>query len=270
MFEKVIPALVTPFDATENIDYGSLEKLLTHLHNVPQILIAGTTGEGSSLTLAEIEDMIIYIRSRFPEFDLIVNTGRGSLQETLACTRRSVALGVEKALVMLPPYILPPFEGIKKYFTQVTEEIPHVIVYHHPRRTGKTLSAEELVELAAIDEISGIKDCSEDLRLMRHVASRTLLFCGNDELYVPALRAGAGGIITPLGNADYSLFVQIADALEAGDVELLESLQKELGRKIDATHQWVNPIGIKILLSDMGLIEPNMRLPLCLPQVRCS
>ncbi|NDD58652.1 MAG: 4-hydroxy-tetrahydrodipicolinate synthase, partial [Chlamydiae bacterium] len=198
-------AMVTPFDASGEVDYDCFRKLIRwHEESKTQgIVICGTTGEVSNLTEEEQFSLLQVateeVKGKIP---LIMGIGTNSTLSSLRRVKIAQEMGADAGLAIVPYYNRPSFEGCYLHFSQLAKEGLPLIVYHHPGRTGVRFSAEQLCMLCSIPGVIGIKDSSGDLDLMAELAtlSRTLIFSGDDTLTLPMIAVGAVGVISVAAN----------------------------------------------------------------------
>ncbi|MBC7741219.1 MAG: 4-hydroxy-tetrahydrodipicolinate synthase [Bdellovibrionaceae bacterium] len=269
-FHGVISALTTPFVNGE-VDYGSLEKLITYQINngINGFVINGTTAESPTLTWNEVEKIFAtakkIVNGRIP---LIIGTGSNSTAHTIELTKKAEALGADAALVVVPYYNKPPQRGLVKHFAAVAKstQLP-IILYNVPGRTITAMSAETIKNLSEIKNIIGIKEASGDIafdeQLKKELPSDFLLLSGDDGTYLPFLKLGGHGIISVMSNLIPKAAVQWTQTGAAGKYAEAETDFKKYKELINLMYVEPNPIPIKWMLYNMGIIKsPELRLPL--------
>lgn len=270
MFSGSIVALVTPFDKNNEVDYRKLGELVEWQisEGSEGILVCGTTGESPVLSREEkaliLKTTLSVAKGQVP---IIMGTGCNDTKSSVLATRFAKAVGADACLIVLPYYNKPTERGVYNHFLEISKvELP-IICYHHPGRTGLEFTPEQLVKLAKIPNVVGIKESSGRVSYVKDILSKceTTILSGDDPLTFEMLGLGAKGVISVLANIapkDWSFFVKaykqnkIKQALEIHDKykDLLGVLFNE-----------VNPQGVKYALSLMGKILPNYRLPLLEP-----
>jgi 4-hydroxy-tetrahydrodipicolinate synthase len=271
MLKGSIVALVTPFDKAGQIDEGELKALIDwHIKNDSDgILVCGTTGESATLTHPEHRKMMElatgYINKRIP---FIAGCGSNSTQEALELVQHAKKVGADYALVITPYYNKPTQEGLYQHFKKIadTVDIP-IIIYNVPSRTGINILPDTVSRLYAdCKNIVGIKEASADLdqitKLMTKVDDKFLLFSGSDEVTLPILSVGGVGVVSVVANILPRQTHDLVAAFLEGNLEEARRLQLYLYDAIKALFIETNPIPVKTSLGLMGLIEPNLRLPL--------
>lgn len=273
----VYAAAVTPMRPDGRLDLPALQGHLRRLtaQGLTGVLLMGTTGEGTSLSLDERTDLLRAAVEADTSLRIMAGTGTPSLLDTITATREAFALGVDHAL-LLPPYYYKGVsaQGLADYFRRVLDAaVPEgrgVLLYHIPQVSGVGISTE-LLDLLA-DEIGeriiGLKDSSGDLAhacmlTARYPALR--VFVGSDSLLLDALRCGVSGAITAGANVLTPLLAALYSGYHAGsDDEALHTQQNKLSAAravLDAYPPF--PASLKRLLADQhGDMQPDVRPPL--------
>ncbi len=270
MFHGSLVALVTPMDEESTIDYSALERLIAyHLsQGTDGLVIAGTTGEGATLSDEEINKLIHFVvrkvDSRIP---VIAGTGANSTHKTIDKTFHAMELGVDACLLMTPAYIRPTQEGLYQHFKAVSEAVPvPQILYNIPSRTACDLLPETLARLADCSNIIGIKEAVPDRaryeRLLQLCGDRLSIFSGEDSTAKDLILAGGKGVITVVGNVAPKLVHDMVRAALAGDKAVAEECDQKLRPLYQSLFLESNPIPVKWALHQLGLIGPGIRLPL--------
>lgn len=271
MITGSIVALVTPFKNNE-IDYNSVEKLLSfHLENQTDgVLFCGTTGESPSLAGDEKERLIRFgIKKISGMIPVIVGTGTNNLHHTISATIKAQDWGADYALVITPYYNKPTQNGLYLYFRKILEstDIP-IIIYNVPGRTGINITAETTIRLATeFDNIVGIKEASGNLVQASEITKKApkdfSLLSGEDALNLPLMSCGAKGAISVTANVVPKKVHDLIEYCLKGNYEDALKIHREL---IDLNQMMfieTNPIPVKHSLSLLGMIENELRLPLC-------
>ena len=277
MLKGSIVALVTPFsaageDGNGNIDEEKLKFLIEwHIENKTDgILVCGTTGECATLTHSEHKKIIElaagYISKRIP---LIAGCGSNSTCEALELVTYAQKAEADYALVITPYYNKPTQEGLYQHFKKIADstDIP-IIIYNVPSRTGSNILPETVARVYNdCKNIVGIKEASGSLdqitKIMTLVDDKFLLFSGSDEINLPILSVGGVGAISVVANIlPGETHDLVANFLEGNYLEA-RRLQIYLYDIIKALFIETNPVPVKTAMAVMGMIEVNIRLPLC-------
>ena len=265
MIKGLGTALITPFDANGNVDYKALVRVLdTQLTGfVDFLVVLGTTGEAATMTEAEKREVRTFIRD-YVKGRLPLVLGVGGNNTAAVCeTLRTIDLtGFEAILSVCPYYNKPNQEGLYQHFCAVAKASPvPVILYNVPGRTGVNLLPETVMRIweAHPDKIAGIKEASGNLeqikKLIALAQDKLLVISGDDGIAVDVMAAGGAGLISVASNAYPEDFWHIVHDQDA-------ALQARYAETIRLLFAEGNPVGIKAVLANKGLISNNLRLPL--------
>ncbi|NGX45939.1 MAG: 4-hydroxy-tetrahydrodipicolinate synthase [Chlamydiae bacterium] len=271
MKNRSIVALITPFSASGDVDWDAVESLIDwHVESgTGGLVLAGSTGEGTALSREEKERLYQLAVSRAKgKLFLVANVGTNLTASTVECALRAKDLGVDGAIAIVPYYNRPMFEGCLRHFEALDRCSLPFILYHHPGRTGTSLTAIQLAEIAQLPHLVGIKEASGDLTLAATLRGLTdkLLFSGDDLLALAHMATGFDGSISIIGNLFPTLWAQFVERMEGGDLEEARKLFYSLFPLSQALSLETNPQGVKYALSLLGGCEPLYRLPLLPPQ----
>ncbi len=270
IFKGVGTALITPTNE-RGIDYEKLERLIEFQisEGINAIIIAGTTGEGATLSDKEHRELLRFskdkIRGRVP-----MVAGVGSNDTNYACelTRFACEVGSDGLLAVTPYYNKATQRGLVKSYTEIAKaSTKPIILYNVPSRTGVNIEPETYLELSKIDNIVGIKEANGNLAKIMDafnlVGDKLYIYSGNDDEIVPFLSMGGVGVISVISNMLPKETVRICDAFFEGKIEESRKLQSKYLPLIRALFSEVNPIPIKSALAKMGYCDNYLRLPLC-------
>lgn len=263
-------ALVTPFDAEDEIDTPALERLVDfHLENgTDGLVVCGTTGEGATLSEAQFEHVVKTVVQRV-QGRIPVTAGTGSNNTAIAIerTQRAKKLGVDAALVVGPYYNKPTQDGYFKHFKAVAEQadLP-IIVYNVPGRTAGMIDWRTLLRLAVLDNIFAVKEASADFnqltQLIRKRPDDFLVLSGDDGLSMAQIAAGADGVISVVANEVPALMARMIHAALEGDFKTAREINHKMYPLMTVNFIESNPIPVKCALAEMGLIQEYYHLPL--------
>ncbi len=269
IFKGAATALITPMNAN-GIDYDSLAKLLDWQleQGINALVIAGTTGEGSTLTDPEHEKVIEFsvkrVAGRCP---VVASTGSNDTAHAIYLTKFACDAGADGILAVTPYYNKATQNGLVKMYTAIADaSTKPLILYNVPSRTGVNIEPETYAKLADHPMISGIKEAngniSKIVQTAQLVGDKLDIYSGNDDQIVPILSMGGKGVISVLSNPAPKKTVEICDRFFAGDVKGAAALQCEMLPLINALFSEVNPIPVKAAMAAMGFCENYLRLPL--------
>ena len=273
----VYPASVTPFDEKGRVDMAGVARLLAWFESNGCVgaVLAGTNGEGPSLSATEKRDLIIAAAPLRGKLDLILGIATPSLDEATWLTRRAEDAGAAAVLVMAPFYFRDAEEsGIEEWFAKVLDSSPlPVLVYNFPQKTGVTISPELMGRLSVHKGFAGLKDSSgavENITAYSGAVAGRDLFVGNEELLIDALDAGWTGTISGAANVLPMWLSQIVaeynEHRTAGAKITRENVEAKFELAlpcITALRSHKQPALNKTLLHRLGVLpRPDVRAPL--------
>ncbi|MBR5677392.1 MAG: 4-hydroxy-tetrahydrodipicolinate synthase [Paludibacteraceae bacterium] len=267
-------ALITPFKADGSVDYEALARLLdTQLMGyVDYIVVLGTTGEAATLTAdekREVRQFIVkYVNGRLP---LVLGVGGNNTAQVISdlqAMRNELILDFTAILSVCPYYNKPNQEGLFQHFCAIAEASPiPVILYNVPGRTGVNLLPETVIRIyeAHPEKIIGIKEASGNVEQIKHLINlinaegnkREALhvISGDDGIACDVMEAGGAGLISVASNAFAEDFWHIVHEKD----QVRQAKYAEMIRLLFAEG---NPVGIKAVLAQKGIIQNHLRLPL--------
>lgn len=264
-------ALITPFNEDGSVDYESLHRLVDYqLHNGADFLcILATTGETPCLSLQErktIKDSIVkQVAGRIP---ILIGCGGNNTAAVVEELKNGDFAGIDGVLSVCPFYNKPSQEGLFQHFKAIANatKLP-VVLYNVPGRTGINLKPETTCRLAnECDNIVAIKEASGSLEqvdeIIKNKPQDFEVISGDDALTFPMIACGAVGVISVIGNAlpkEFSRMIRLEFRGEFGAAQKIHHMFTELYSLLFVDG---NPAGVKALLSEMGFIKNQLRLPL--------
>ncbi len=269
-FKGIFPALVTPFTVDDQIDEQTYRDLIRFvLPHVNGVVPCGTTGEFSSMTLAEKRQVIqICVDEVAGQVPVLAGTGCQSTHETLELTRWAKDVGVTGALVVAPYFLKPAFNEVFDHFKQVDKIGLPIVLYNIPQCAGthfRWWTAEGMG--LAFDHVIGMKDSSGDMPFFMAALEKLRgtigLFVGHDEIVGAALLAGADGAILASANLIPDVWQQIYQAAQRGETEFVQNRQKEIQILTRLVTRKGGPQAVKEGLRMIGLAAmSNVRSPM--------
>jgi 4-hydroxy-tetrahydrodipicolinate synthase len=265
------PPVITPF-RDGKVDFDKFSALLERQvqEGSHGVVIAGTTGEPSSLTAEERCELIrVAVDTIDKRIPVVAGTGSQSLRETVEITTKAEKLGADAVLVVTPYYIRPPQRGLVQYFATVAEQVRvPVLIYHIPGRAAVTLTSSTVAEIAELaPNVVGIKHAAADLEFVTELLARLgpefRIFCGLEALSLPMMAIGAAGTMNAVGNLDPVRVAKLCDSIAANQLQEARKLHFDLLGLNQAIFLDTNPIPLKYMMWRIGLLEfPELRLPL--------
>jgi 4-hydroxy-tetrahydrodipicolinate synthase len=270
MFAGNLVAIVTPMRRDGAVDFDAWTRLVDfHLQNGTHgIVVGGTTGESPTITEAELRELTeracAQVAKRIP---IIVGTGTSNTAATVVRTRWVSELPVDGVLVVTPAYNRPPQEGLYRHFAAVAEasRVP-VILYNIPSRTAVDMQPATVARLAQLPRIVCIKEGVASIERVKELVALAkpgfTVLSGDDATAREAILAGAKGTISVTANVAPRLMSEMVAAAARGDKETAQKLDARLAALHRDLFVETNPIPTKWALTQMGLIENGIRLPL--------
>lgn len=271
IFEGTGVALITPFKENGEVNFEKLEELVEEqiAGGTDAIIACGTTGESSTMTHEEDDEVIRFICNKVNHrIPVIAGTGSNCTREAVSKSIAAEKAGADGLLVVTPYYNKATQKGLIQHFTTIANAVSiPVILYHIPGRTGVTMKPETIVTLCKeVPNIVGVKEASGDFsaiaEIMHLSGGEIDVYSGNDDQIVPLLAMGGKGVISVLSNVAPRQTHEICASFFRGDVETSRRMQLEALPLINALFCEVNPIPVKAALNLMGKEVGPMRLPL--------
>ena len=271
IFKGLGIALITPFTLNGEIDYKALKRLIEYqLTNGADFLcILATTGEAPCLSKQEKDEMTVFIKElvggRVPILKYCGGNNTAAVVEEIKTTDWS---GIDGILSICPYYNKPSQEGLYQHFKAIAEASPlPVVLYNVPGRTGVNMKAETTVRLAKdFPNIVAVKEASGSLEqideIIKNKPDNFDVISGDDALKFSMVASGAAGVISVIGNALPKEFSRMIRLEFNGEYEPARKIHHKFTELYSLLFVEGNPAGVKALLSDMGMIENKLRLPL--------
>jgi 4-hydroxy-tetrahydrodipicolinate synthase len=270
----VLVPLVTPFDEAGAVDLAALRALAERAleAGAAGIVTLATTGEPTSLDGDERAAVVAVCAEVCAERRAVLVVGAGT-NDTRTTIERHEALadvpGVAASLAVVPYYVRPSEAAVVRHFQVVAERSPvPLIVYNIPYRTGRGLGADALLELAATDNVAGVKQAvggidADTLRVLAESHDRFALLGGDDAFLFPLVLMGAAGAIAASANVCTGAFAEMIARGLRGDVARGRPLAEALLPLVGALFAEPSPAVIKAALHALGRIPtPDVRMPL--------
>ena len=268
MFGAILTAVITPF-AGNQIDEEAFRGLLAHLvgDGSDGIVVAGTTGEASTLTDAERVRLFELTVSEVGDRAVVIaGTGSNDTAHSVHMTEEAKRLGADAALIVNPYYNKPPPEGIIRHFAAIAEAGLPIVAYNIPGRTGVNMSPDLLAELRRrVPTVVAVKQANDDLEQSRQIRELTdlVMYAGNDDLLRPLLDVGGEGVISVASHLVGRQMSEMVAAHRSGDTARADAIDRTLGSLYEGLFTTTNPILVKAALHLTGQIPSDeLRLPL--------
>jgi 4-hydroxy-tetrahydrodipicolinate synthase len=270
MFTGSMVALVTPMQKDGSIDKQSLHDLIEwHITSgTAAVVVAGSTGESSTLTSDEKYDIIASVVEQVAKrIPVIAGTGTASTQQTIELTRDAKKAGADAALIVTPYVIRPSQNGLYEHYKAIAEAVTlPIILYNVPTRTASDLLPETIQKLSKIQTIIGVKEATGKLDRAIQIAQlcgkEFPIYSGDDPTALDLILNGAKGVISVTANVAPRKMHEFCEAALGSNKTLAEKLNAELMPLHKKLFLETNPVPAKWALHEMGLIPPGIRLPL--------
>lgn len=263
-------AIVTPMNPDLSINWELLGTLIDDqiAHGTDAIVIAGTTGEASTMTDEEhVQSIRFAVERTAGRVPVVAGAGSNHTDYALWLSREAKQAGADALLHVTPYYNKTSQAGIVRHFTTLADatDLP-VILYNVPSRTGVNIQPKTYQELCKHPNIVAVKEASGNLSqiaMIRSLCGDELdIYSGNDDQIVPILSLGGKGVISVLSNVAPRQTHDICQLYFDGKVRESADLQIKLLPLINALFCDVNPIPVKEAVRMMGWDAGMCRLPL--------
>jgi 4-hydroxy-tetrahydrodipicolinate synthase len=270
VFKGSLVALVTPFDGNDRVDYASLKRLVDfHVEQGSNALvIAGTTGESPTLERSEHIELIgRCVEIAGGRIPIIAGTGSNSTAQSIELSRAVADPGIAAYMAVVPYYNKPTQEGIFRHYCALADAIDKpLLMYNVPGRTVADMLPETVARLARHENIFGVKEATGDIERLKAIQGLVdedfRLYSGDDFTALPFIEQGGHGVVTVSGNVVPGAMAELCRLASAGDKVAAKALDDSLQPLNKMLFIESNPIPVKWAVSEMGLMEPTIRLPL--------
>ena len=269
IFEGAATALITPL-TPEGVDYPAMGRLIDWQieQGIDALVIAGTTGESSTLTDEEHRELLSFcarhIAGRVP---MIAGVGSNDTAYALSLSAHACEAGADALLVVTPYYNKATQNGLIKMYTAIADAATKpLILYNVPSRTGVNIEPSTYAVLADHPMIAGIKEAggniAKTVETFALTEGKVDIYSGNDDEIVPIMSMGGKGVISVLSNLLPAETSRLCHSALDGDFAFAAAAQCRYTPLIRALFSEVNPIPVKAAMAAMGWCGPEIRLPL--------
>ena len=270
MITGSIVALVTPMHPDGAIDWSALARLIEyHIESGTAGLgVVGTTGESPTLTVPEHCEVIRFaVEQAGGRIPVVAGTGGNSTHEAIELTVSAAEAGADYSLSVPPYYTKPTQQGLFEHFQAVARSVNlPIILYNVPGRTGCDLLNDTVVKLSQIDNIVAIKDATGDVArvaaLIEAVPDGFAVFSGDDATALELMRRGGQGNVSVTANIAARDMAAMCNLALTGEWEAAAEIDARLSELNDLLFIEANPIPVKWVMAQRGMIEEGIRLPL--------
>ena len=270
MIKGSMVALVTPFTEDGSVNFKRVRELVEwHIQEgTDAILVLGTTAETPTLTTEEEDEIVrIAIEQNAGRVPIVVGSGSNNTAKAIETSLKYEKMGADALLVISPYYNKANKQGMIQHFLAVADAVnTPIILYNVPARTGISISYEVLEAVCKHKNIVGIKEASGDMSLVskfsKLIDDDFTIYSGNDDINVPLMSLGGGGVISVLANILPGVSHDMAAAALEGDFVKAREIQLKYMDLINALFIETNPIPVKEAMNMLGLEAGGYRLPL--------
>ena len=270
IFKGAATALVTPMHMDGSIDYETFGRLIDWQisEGISALVIAGTTGEGSTLSDEEHRAVMKYAAERAAgRVTMVAGTGSNDTAYAIDLSLAACEMGYDALLAVTPYYNKATQNGLVKMYETLADAVTKpLILYNVPSRTGVNIEPATYAAMADHPNIAAVKEAngniSKIVETFALVGDKLDIYSGNDDQIVPLLAMGGLGVISVLSNVMPKRTQEICSRFFTGDVAGAAALQCELLPLTNALFSEVNPIPVKAAMAAKGWGENAIRLPL--------
>ena len=264
-------ALITPFKKDDSIDFDALVRMVDYLlQNQTEFLcVLGTAAETPTLTLEERRAVKKTVVERVGgAIPILLGVGGNDTKAVVRSLQTEDLSGVDAILSVVPYYSKPSQEGIYQHYKAIATatDLP-IVLYNVPGRTGVNMTAKTTLRIANdFKNVVAIKEASGDITQMDDIIKNKPadfnVISGDDGITFPLITLGAVGVISVIGNAFPREFGRMTRLALLGDFDSARIIHHKFTELFKLLFVDGNPAGVKSMLSAMGMIENNLRLPL--------
>ncbi len=271
LFSGAGVALVTPFTIDGAVDYPALEKLIHYVtdNGVDFLVALGTTAETPTLSTTEKQSILEFvIKVNNGKLPVVAGIGGSNTAEVIANLQAYNLQQVQAILSVTPYYNKPNQEGIYQHFKAISQASPvPIILYNVPGRTGVNMLPETVIRIAkdcpnvvAVKEASG--NIAQNMALVNDKPDGFVVLSGDDDLVLPQMAVGLKGVISVAANCWPKEFSTMTHLALNNEMPAAREMHYKLLKGINLLFTEGNPVGVKAVLSKMGICENNFRLPI--------
>ena len=263
-------AIITPFDKEGQIDFERFSKLIEFqiANKTDAIIVCGTTGEGSTLSVKERLELFSHaVRQVDGRVPVIGGTGSNSTFFTRDLALEAEKTGIDAHLIVTPYYNKTSQQGLIKHYNFLADILSKpIVVYNVPSRTGMNIAAETYKELSNHKNIIAVKEADPDIsKLIKSISlckDKLDFYIGNDDIISASAYVGCKGVISVLSNILPRFTHNMAMTAINGNIAKSNEMQSDVIELVEAIFCDVNPIPIKEAMKILGYDTGYLRGPL--------
>ena len=269
IFKGCGTAIITPF-TKDGINFEEFKKKIEFQikEGVDSIIVCGTTGESSTMTLEERKETIKFAidvaNKRVP---IIAGTGSNCTKSAIEMSKYAQSVGADAVLIVTPYYNKTTQDGLIAHYKAIANSIDiPIVLYNVPSRTGLNIAPKTCLELSKIDNIVAIKEASGNISQVAEIANlcgeNLAIYSGNDDQVLPILSLGGLGVISVLSNIIPNDVHSMVQSYLDGDTKKATSIQLKTLKLTSSLFSEVNPIPVKAACNMIGFNAGIPRMPL--------
>lgn len=271
LFAGCAPAVVCPMHLDGSVDFEAFDRLIEFLisEGVSALVVNGTTGEASTLTTEEKNELVkravAISNKRVP---IIAGAGSNVTANAVKAAMDAKEAGADGLLLVTPYYNKTSQRGLIAHYEAIVNatQLP-AILYTVPGRTGMNILPETVETLAKNPYIVGLKDATGNMSYTVEVLRRTkdldfAVYSGEDKLTAAFGAIGGKGVISVAANVYPKAFEEMAQDAMTGNLQKAQTTMCDMEHFITLMFSDVNPIPVKVSMAHMGYGENMLRLPL--------
>src|SRR4051795_4016156 len=234
-FEGIIPAVTTPFTASDEVDVPALKENIEKLieAGVHGFVATGTMGEAGSLTRAEralvVRSVVEAAAGRVP---VTVGVSSGSARQSLEYANDGREAGAQYVMALPPLGYRADADEVVAFYTELATCGLPIMAYNNPEASGVDMPAALIARIyEEVDAIVAIKECSGDARripALLHLDGDLEVLVGGDDWALEGFAAGALGWITGVGVLAPRECVELYDAVRANDLATARDVYRRM------------------------------------------
>ncbi len=264
-------ALVTPFKKDGSVDFQALERLVEYQieNGTDYLVILGTTSETPTLTEDEKYEIArVVIAKNNKRLPVVMGIGGNNTRTVVEKIKTTDLSQIDAVLSVVPYYNKPSQEGIYQHYKAIAQATnTPIVLYNVPGRTGVNMKAETVLRLAnEFPNVVGVKEASGNFaqidEIIKNKPNHFMVISGDDGVTVPLITLGAVGVISVIGNAFPREFSRMVRLAMRSDLAGAREIHYRFTELMELLFVDGNPAGVKSMLSMMGFIENELRLPL--------
>ncbi|KPX49929.1 4-hydroxy-tetrahydrodipicolinate synthase [Pseudomonas ficuserectae] len=250
-FRGIIPALVTPFTADQQLDEQALRNLIENLLNagVHGLFVLGTNGEFFTLSESEkLKIARITVEAAAGRVPVVVGTGAFATHEVIEMNKKMIDVGADALSIITPYFNAISQSELIKHYTAIADaaELPLMMMYNIPAKTGMSIG---IGAVATLSQHPQIKDSAGNfdalVQMMQYRSDDFAVFAGTDSLIYWNLLAGGDGAIAATANAVPEVVMSIWNNFQSGNHEAARAAQEALRPLRDAFALGTMPVVLK-------------------------